>query len=58
MQKPISYFHASHKPQHEVTLYMDTTFIPTKQGNAPVNYQEERSNDAFNVYCPELDMII
>jgi hypothetical protein len=55
--KPVDYIQ-ERKPQREVTLDMDATFIPTKQGDAPVNYQGERSNEAFNVYCPELDMII
>lgn len=57
LNKPVDYLQ-KRKPQQEVTLDMDATFIPTKQGGAPVNYQGERSNEAFNVYCPELDMFI
>ena len=57
LNKPVDYLQ-ERKPQREVTLDMDATFIPTRQGDAPVNYQGERSNEAFNIYCPELDMFI
>jgi hypothetical protein len=36
--KPVDYIQ-KRKPQREVTLDMDATFIPTKQGDAPVNYR-------------------
>jgi hypothetical protein len=36
--KPIDYIQ-ERKPQREITLEMDATFIPTKQGDAPVNYR-------------------
>jgi hypothetical protein len=38
LNKPVDYIQ-KRKPQREVTLDMDATFIPTKQGDAPVNYQ-------------------
>lgn len=57
LNKPVDYLQ-ERKPQRKVTLDMDATFIPTRQGDAPVNYQGERSNEAFNIYCPELDMFI
>jgi len=36
--KPIDYIQ-ERKPQREITLEMDATFIPTQQGDAPVNYR-------------------
>jgi len=46
------------KVQKIATLDMDATFIPTCRGGAPYNYKSERSNEAFNVYWLEQDMIL
>ncbi|MFA7620995.1 MAG: hypothetical protein WCY56_04010 [Aminobacteriaceae bacterium] len=46
------------KDSGHVTLDQDATFIETESYGSLWNYEESRSYQAFNTYCPEHDLIL
>ena len=45
-------------PLESITLDMDATFIPTSTKGALRNYHGETAHEAFNMYCPEYDIMV
>lgn len=57
MHKPLQHIQ-ERKPEENMTLDMDTTFMPARQSVAPFKYKGEHFNRVYNVSRAEQDMIL